>query len=55
MENRFNKTEGRELKEALNDIMKAMPKTKVMNFVGEFNDLFLFMSAAIEAAPEKSE
>ena len=52
---RFNKTEAKELKEVLNDIMKAMPKDKMMNFIGEFNDLFLFMDAVLTAAPEKNE
>ena len=51
----FTKEEGVATREAVDEIMKAMPKSKVMDFVGHFNDIFLFLNAAIEAAPNESE
>ena len=33
--------------------MKAMPKTKAVNFIGEFNDLFLFLEACKRDLPDK--
>ncbi len=53
MEERFNKEEAENCREALDEIMKAMPKTKAGEFIGHFNDIFLFLNAAKEAAPEK--
>jgi len=51
----FSKEEAESCKEALDEVMKAMPKSKVVNFIGHFNDIFLFLSAAKEAAPEEGE
>lgn len=48
---KFSKEEAASCREALDEIMKAFPKTKVGEFVGPFNDLFLFLKAAKEAAP----
>ncbi len=31
--------------EGLEEVMKAMPKSKALDFVGHFNDLFLFLEA----------
>jgi len=39
----ITKEKAKDMGEALNEIMKAMPKTKVMDFVGHFNDLFVFL------------
>lgn len=50
---RFTKEEAKECHEALDEIMKAMPKTKLMNFVGHFNDIFLFLNACIKEAPSE--
>ena len=52
---KFSKEECVSCEEALNEIMKAMPKSKAMEFIGHFNDLFLFLTAAKEAAPNESE
>jgi hypothetical protein len=49
---RFTKQEAQSVTEALEEIMKAFPKARVGNFIGHFNDLFLFLSAAKAAAPE---
>jgi hypothetical protein len=50
---KFCKAEARHVKEAADEIMKAMPKKKMAEYFGHFNDLFLFLSAAEAAAPEK--
>ena len=54
---KFSKEEAKSCSEALNEVMKAMPKSKAMDFIGHFNDIFLFLSAAEKAAPneEKTE
>lgn len=31
--------------EALTEVMKAFPKSKAIEFIGHFNDIFLFLSA----------
>ena len=43
---RFTKEECTSCEEALTEVMKAMPKSKTMDFIGHFNDLFLFLTAA---------
>ena len=50
---RFTKEECVNCREALDEIMKGMSKSKVGNFIGNFNDLFLFLNAAHEAAPNE--
>jgi len=40
----FTKAEATECVIALNEIMKAFPKSKIGEFVGHFNDVFLFLS-----------
>lgn len=52
---KFCKAEAKNVREALDEIMKAMPKAKLAAFIGHFNDAFLFLSAAERAAPEKPE
>ena len=47
----FTKEEAQATIEAVNEIMKAMPKNKVGAFIGHFNDVFLFLEAAKRAAP----
>ena len=47
----FTKEEAKSVNEALNEIMKAFPKKKAMEFIGHFNDIFLFLAAAEAAAP----
>lgn len=48
---KFSKEETTSCEEALNEIMKAMPKSKAMDFIGHFNDIFLFLTAAKAVAP----
>ena len=52
---KFSQEECESCKEALDEIMKAMPKSKVMNFVSRFNDLFLFLGAAKKVAPSEEQ
>ena len=52
---KLSKEEAKSCTEALDEIMKAMPKSKVMGFVGHFNDLFLFLSAAVKELPSENE
>ena len=42
-------------KEALNEIMKAMPKNKAVEFIGHFNDLFLFLDAVEKVLPGEND
>jgi hypothetical protein len=50
----FTKQEAESTIEAVNEVMKAMPKSKIGAFLGHFNDIFLFLGAAKEAAPDES-
>jgi hypothetical protein len=47
----FTKEEAQATTKAVEEIMKAMPKSKAIAFVGHFNDIFLFLAAAERAAP----
>lgn len=40
----FTAEEAKACREALDEIMKAMPKSKALDFIGHFNDIFLFLS-----------
>ena len=43
-------------KEAISEIAKAFPKSKVGEFIGHFNDVLLFLSACEKVLPsEKAE
>lgn len=55
MQGQFTKEEAQENIESLDLIMKAMPNGKLANFIGEFNDLFLFLNAAKNAAPSEAD
>jgi hypothetical protein len=50
----FTKREARNVREALQEILDALPKSKQLEFLGHFNDLFLFLDAAEKAAPDES-
>lgn len=48
----FTKEEAAETKKAVEEVMKAFPKAAFFaEFIGHFNDIFLFLSAAEAAAP----
>jgi hypothetical protein len=48
----FTKQEAAAVKEAAEEIFKALPKTKQRDYIGHLNDLFLFIEADKRAAPE---
>jgi len=50
---KFSKEEATSVIEAMEEIMKAFPKSKAGEFIGHFNDLMLFLSAAKKAAPNE--
>lgn len=49
---RFSKTEVTNCEEALEEMFKALPKSKQASFLGHFNDLSLFLQAAKSVAPD---
>lgn len=49
----FTKEEAKASEDALKEIMEAFPKKKMMEFIGHFNDIFLFLSAAKKKAPSE--
>jgi hypothetical protein len=51
----FTKQEAVETEKALKEVMEAFPKKQFMEFVGHFNDIFLFIAAAKKAAPEEKK
>ena len=51
----FTKEEGWETKAAVEDMFKAIPKTTRGNYIGHLNDILLFITAAIYAAPSEKE
>jgi hypothetical protein len=52
----FTKEEAQASNRALEEVMKAFSKSKLIDFFCHFNDLFLFIEAAERAAPsEKKE
>ena len=50
---KFSKEEADASTEALDEIMKAFPKSKVGEFAGHFNDVLLFISACRKEAPSE--
>jgi hypothetical protein len=50
-----SKEEASASKEALEEIMKALPKKKAMDFIGHFNDLFLFIEACERVLPSEGD
>ena len=50
---KFSKEEADSCKEALDEIMKSMSRNKCEEFIGHFNDIFLFLSAAKAEAPSE--
>lgn len=50
----FTKEETQATIEAVQEIAEGLPKKKKIEFIGHFNDIFLFLEAAKRVAPEKS-
>jgi hypothetical protein len=51
----FTKEECEHAETCLREVMKAIPKRKAAELMGEFNDLFLFLAAAKKDAPETAK
>ena len=49
-----SKEEAKASKEALDEVMKVFPKNKVAEFIGHFNDLFLFLDAVEKILPSEN-
>ena len=49
------KEECRATEEAVEEIMKAFPKSKVGEFFGHFNDIMLFLAACKKALPSEKK
>lgn len=49
----FTKQEADEVMKSLTAIFEGIPKSKRLNFIGELNDVALFIEAAKRAAPDK--
>ena len=52
---KFSKEEAKATKEAVEEVMKAFPKSKRSEFFGHFNDIMLFLDACEEAAPNEKQ
>ena len=50
---KFTKEEARATKKAVEEVMKAFPKSKVPEFFGHFNDIMLFLNACEITAPNE--
>ena len=50
-----SKEEADASREALDEIMKGLSKNKVPEFIGHFNDIFLFIDAAKKVLPSEKE
>lgn len=50
---RFTKKEAELVREDIDTLFNSLTKKKQMEFIGELNDIMLFLSAAKEAAPEE--
>jgi hypothetical protein len=51
----FTKEECDATEEAVKEIMEGISKAKAREFIGHFNDIFLFLRAAKEAAPNEKK
>lgn len=49
----FTKEEAKATGEAVNELFKALPKSKQGSYLGHLNDICLFLSAAQKAAPDE--
>lgn len=52
-EGEFTKEEARRTKETVEELSQGLPKSKLMNYIGHLNDIYLFLGAAEKAAPEE--
>lgn len=50
----FTKEEANETQTAIEEIFKALPKSKMLTFAGHLNDILLFIAAARRHAPNET-
>ena len=55
MQGEFTKEEAQATIEAVQEVMEGMSKKKKVEFIGHFNDIFLFLEAAKRVAPEEGK
>lgn len=51
-DNLFTKDEAAASIKAVSEMFEAIPKSKQMDYIGHFNDVLLFISAASKAIPD---
>lgn len=51
----FTKEEADETVESIKEVAQSLSKNKTLEFFGHFNDIFLFIEAAKQAAPTEAE
>lgn len=51
----FTKQEAKATIEAVEEMFKALPKSKQPDFIGHLNDIFLFIEVAESYAPDENE
>ena len=49
----FTKEEAEQMMDAVNELFKAISKTKRMNYLGHLNDVCLFLETAKKIAPNE--
>lgn len=49
----FTKEEGKETKDAVEEMYAALTKKRQMEYLGHYNDIMLYLSASIEQAPKE--
>lgn len=49
----FTKEEAEETRKTFAEVYSALTKNKQVHFIGHANDIYLFLAAAQEAAPEQ--
>ena len=51
----FTKQETTRIEEAVNALFEAIPRSRRFNYLGHWNDIFLFLAAAKQVAQDESE
>lgn len=52
---KFTKEEAQATREAVEELFRAIPKSKRMGYIGHLNDILLFLQAAARHAPDEKE
>jgi len=51
----FTKEEAQSVIDATKEVFEALPKRLIGEYIGHFNDIFLFLEAAKKNAPEENK